>query len=295
MNYTERNSKYRNIINNSLDEALSVPFVPYKLAEAMRYSVKAGGKRIRACLTLGVCDMLRGNRKMAIRLACGIEMIHTYSLIHDDLPCMDNDDMRRGKPSNHKVFGEATALLAGDGLLTYAFEYMLDAGLGFNSLNYYRAVAEISKRAGVCGMVAGQIADLEAEGSGECSARKLEYIHLHKTADMLCASVLAGAYCAAYTESQLRALSGYAEKLGMLFQITDDILDYTGDAELMGKTLGKDKSQHKLTYVSLMGVDNARSTAAATAKEADREIINVFGTDCGYLRDTIYYVLNRSN
>lgn len=295
MNFTERNSKYRNIINNSLDEALLVHFAPKKLADAMRYSVKAGGKRIRACLTLGVCDMLRGNRKMAIRLACGIEMIHTYSLIHDDLPCMDNDDMRRGKPSNHKVFGEATALLAGDGLLTYAFDYMLDAGLGFNSPNYYRAVAEISKRAGVYGMVAGQIADLEAQSSGDNSIQKLEYIHLHKTADMLCASVLAGAYCAAHTETQLRALKDYAEKLGMLFQITDDILDYTGDSQLMGKTLGKDENQNKLTYVTLFGLDEARSMAAATAKEADRLIINVFGTDCGYLRDTIYYVLKRRN
>lgn len=295
MNYSELNAEYRNLINEALAGALVLPDTPKLLRDAMKYSVDAGGKRIRPCLTLGVCDMLGGDRSMAIKLGCGIEMIHTYSLIHDDLPCMDDDDMRRGQPSNHKVFGEGQAVLAGDGLLTYAFEWMLEAGLKFNNPNFYRAVAEIAKRAGVSGMIAGQSADLLSENEGIKDEMELNYIHTHKTADMLIASVLAGAYCGNPTEEQLICLEDYAQKIGLLFQIKDDILDAEGDAAIVGKTLGKDSAHNKLTFVSLYGLERAKELAENAAHDAERKLVDAFGGSCGYLCDTIYYILNRSN
>ncbi|MCH5279223.1 MAG: polyprenyl synthetase family protein [Christensenellaceae bacterium] len=295
MNYSERSAEYRNVINEALADALVLKGTPKLLRDAMKYSVDAGGKRIRPCLTMGVCDMVNGNRRMAIKLACGIEMIHTYSLIHDDLPCMDDDDMRRGRPSNHKVFGEGQAVLAGDGLLTYAFEWMLEAGLNFNDPNYYRAVAEIAKRAGVSGMIAGQSADLMSENEGIKNEAELNYIHTRKTADMLIASVLAGAYCGNPTEEQLICLENYAQKIGLLFQIKDDILDAEGDFAVVGKTLGKDSAHNKLTFVSLYGLEKAKVLAESVAREAERKLLDAFGDKCQYLYDTIYYILNRSN
>lgn len=294
MDFDARTKKYSNIINNTLNDAFIMTNTPKLLHDAMKYSIDAGGKRIRPCLTLGVCDILGGNRKYAIRLGSGIEMIHTYSLIHDDLPCMDNDDMRRGKPSNHMVFGEAQALLAGDGLLTYAFEWMLEAGIGFNNLNYYRAVAEIAKRAGVSGMVAGQSVDLISQTEGIKNEDELNYIHRHKTADLLIASVIAGALCANPTDIQLKTLEGYAEKIGILFQITDDILDAEGDETLVGKTLHKDETDKKLTYVSLYGVERSKNMAQQIAQEAEQLLFTTFGENCKYLYDVIYYILNRN-
>lgn len=291
MNYEERTRKYRNIINDALSTAFLIPDVPETLKEAMKYSVQSGGKRIRPCLVMGVCDIMGGNRKMAIKLACGIEMIHTYSLIHDDLPCMDDDDIRRGKPSNHKVFGEGQAVLAGDGLLTYAFQWLIEAGIGFEKANYYRAVAEIAKRAGITGMVAGQSADLIAAREGIKDEDELIYIHRHKTADMLIASVLAGAYCGSPTGTQLKSLEDYAEKLGILFQITDDMLDAAEDE----KTEADGSGKPKLTFVSLYGKEKAMQLAKLTAKEAERILFNTFGENCRYLYDTVYYVLERTN
>ena len=294
LDYLERNKRYRNIVNASLEEALIYPDAPEELLSAMRYSLLDGGKRIRPCLTIGVCDIMGGNRKMAMKLACGIEMIHTYSLIHDDLPCMDDDDLRRGKPSCHKAFCEGQAVLAGDGLLTFAFQYMLEAGLTFNDANYYRAVAEIAKRAGIGGMVAGQSMDLISEERGIKDEKELNYIHSHKTADMLIASILAGALCGNPTDTQLKCLEGYGEKIGILFQITDDILDASGDSMLMGKTVHKDEKQNKLTYVTMYGLDKARQLAESIAAEADRLIFMTFGENCKYLHDTVQYILSRS-
>ncbi len=231
---------------------------------------------------------------MAIKPACGIEMIHTYSLIHDDLPCMDDDDLRRGQPTNHKVFGEGQAVLAGDGLLTYAFQYMLEAGLSFNNSGYYRAIAEIAKRAGVCGMVAGQSMDLIGETKGIKDESELKYIHQHKTADMLIASILAGAFCGSTTEVQLKCLEAYGGKIGMLFQITDDILDASGDPKLLGKSVHKDDEHNKLTYVTMYGIEKAKKLAESVAAEADRLLFNTFGENCKYLYDTVRYIINRS-
>lgn len=285
---------YGSKINAALIEAMRLESTPELLKEAMRYSVKAGGKRIRPCLVLGVSEMLGGSEEMALALGCGLEMIHTYSLIHDDLPCVDNDDLRRGRPSNHKVFGEGQAVFAGDALLTYAFEYMLESALKFKNDNYLRAVLEIAKRAGASGMVAGQSLDLEAEKTGISDEAALYRIHRHKTADMLTAAVLAGAYTAQPNGEQIKALREYSEKIGLLFQITDDILDAQGDEKLMGKTLGKDKTSSKLTFVSLYGIDKAKAIAETTAEEAEA-LLGVFGYNTDFLRDMIHYIKDRNN
>ena len=293
MDFTQRNNEYRALIEAELNNAIAACGAPDPLMSAMKYSISAGGKRLRPCLALGVCDMLGGDREMALALGCGIEMIHTYSLIHDDLPCMDDDDMRRGRPSNHKVFGEGQAVLAGDGLLTFAFEMMLKKGLGFNSPAYFKAVHEIAKRAGVSGMVAGQSRDLEAENGALVDENELRYIHVHKTADMLTAAVLAGAYSANADEASIGALEKYSEKMGLLFQITDDILDYEGDQALVGKTLGKDEENSKLTYVSLYGIDKARELAAKTALDAENIIFDAFGEGDEYLVKTVREMVSR--
>lgn len=295
MDFKKQNEAYCAEINAALEKATALEKTPELLRRAMRYSLEAGGKRLRPCLALGVCEMLGGNPDMALSLGCGIEMIHTYSLIHDDLPCVDNDDLRRGRPSNHKVFGEGQAVFAGDALLTYAFEWMLENGLRYNKPNYYRAVLEIAKRAGASGMVAGQSMDLLAEEDGTMDEQMLYSIHRRKTADMLTAAVLAGAYSADADEAKLALLEKYSDKLGLLFQLTDDILDAEGDQQLMGKTLGKDKESNKLTFVTLYGLPKAKRMTEEIALEAE-EILNA-GFDGGaeYLRKMIYYVKDRKH
>lgn len=295
MDFKKQNEAYLAEINAALDRATALEETPELLRRAMRYSLEAGGKRLRPCLVLGVREMLGGkeNREMALSLGCGLEMIHTYSLIHDDLPCVDNDDMRRGRPSNHKVFGEGQAVFAGDALLTYAFEWMLKNGLLYNKPNYYRAVLEIAKRAGASGMVAGQSLDLLAEENGTMDGETLYRIHRRKTADMLTAAVLAGAYSADADEETLAVLTDYSDKLGLLFQLTDDILDAEGDEQLMGKTLGKDKDSNKLTFVTLYGLEKAKRMTEDIAAEAERILDSRFGDGAEYLRKMIYYVKDR--
>lgn len=246
-----------------------------ELRRAMFYSLEAGGKRLRPCLMLAVCEMLGGEVSRALPFACALEMIHTYSLIHDDLPCMDDDDMRRGRPSNHKVFGEAMAVLAGDGLLSFAFETLLKAVAAHPDEGALKAANEIACRAGASGMVTGQAADIEFEGSAVQTEQMLMFIHRHKTADMLTAAVLCGAYIAGADENTVSALREYSEKMGLLFQITDDILDMTGDPALVGKTLGKDKESGKLTYAVLYGLEGAKARAEQAAEEAKAAICGV--------------------
>lgn len=293
--YSELANKYRLLVEDELkrigsDEAEAI--YP-TLRKAMFYSLEAGGKRLRPCLMLAVCEMLGGDAEKALPFACALEMIHTYSLIHDDLPCMDDDDMRRGRPSNHKVFGEATAVLAGDGLLSFAFELMLSAAERSGEKSAVSAALEIAKRAGAAGMVTGQAADMEFEGSENQTEDALRFIHVHKTADMLTAAVIAGAILAGADDKTLSSLRIYSEKMGMLFQITDDILDMKGDPKLMGKTLGKDKEQGKLTYASLLGLDGAAQAAKQAADEALDAIKEIPGS--GYLAATIENMLVRSN
>lgn len=293
--YAEISKKYREFVESELDRIASIEAAAIypTLKDAMFYSLEAGGKRIRPCLMLAVCEMLGGRAEKALPFACALEMIHTYSLIHDDLPCMDDDDMRRGRPSNHKVFGEAMAVLAGDGLLSFAFEHMLSAALESGEKGALLAACEIAKRAGAAGMVTGQAADIEYEGAVVQTEDMLHFIHIHKTADMLSAAVLAGALIAGADEKTLAALTLYSEKMGLLFQITDDILDYKGDPALMGKTLGKDMEQGKLTYASLLGLEGAELAAKQAAEEALAAISEIPGS--GYLAATIENMLVRSN
>lgn len=231
------------------------------LYEAMKYSLSSGGKRLRPVLLLAANDFCGGDINTALPYAIAVEYIHTYSLIHDDLPCMDDDDMRRGKPANHKVFGEDMAVLAGDGLLSVAFEIMLrDMLLYFDAPDKLkrkiRAANEIAKGAGCRGMVAGQVADIESQGR-QCAKEYLEYIHLNKTAALIVSSLKAGAYLGGGTKEKLDALTSYGEVIGLGFQIADDLLDVYGDAEIMGKNTGKDYTRSKCTFPGIFGVEAA--------------------------------------
>jgi geranylgeranyl diphosphate synthase type II len=234
--------------------------LPPVLLEARRYSVFAGGKRLRPILALAAGEAVGGRPEPILPAACAIEMIHTYSLIHDDLPAMDNDDYRRGKPTNHKVFGEDIAIVAGDGLLTYAFELLGTAyGDGLVSPEVGLCLArELATAAGTTGMVAGQVVDLCSEGEG-LDPGTLNYIHRHKTGDMITVSVRMGAIVSGASKAELAALTEYARHLGLAFQISDDVLDVVGDRKKLGKTAGKDAKQKKMTYVALYGLEEARA------------------------------------
>jgi geranylgeranyl diphosphate synthase type II len=232
------------------------------LYEAMTYSLKSGGKRIRPVLLLAACEFAGGEAREALPYACAIEYIHTYSLIHDDLPGMDDDELRRGLPTNHTIYGVGMATLAGDGLLTTAFEAMnKDMLIYFDDpvklKRRIRASYEISKGAGCRGMVAGQAADIEVAHKS-ISGGLLDYIHVNKTASLIIAAVKAGAFIGGATKELLAALEDYAENLGLAFQIADDILDVTGDENELGKKTGADLSREKPTYPSLYGVDRSR-------------------------------------
>ena len=295
MSYRESVERYRALTARTLEEYMGNPYIPKGLLTAMSYSLYNGGKRLRPCLTLAVCEMLGGDVEDALPVACAFEMIHTYSLIHDDLPAMDDDDFRRGKPSNHKVFGEGMAVLAGDGLLSYAFEVMLSAlALHGDNPGYLEAVRSVAGGAGVCGMVAGQAADLESEGDETAGADRLQYIHARKTGAIIKAAALAGAHIANADARQLHAISEFGSLYGLLFQITDDILDVEGDFTAMGKTLGKDKEAHKLTYVNLYGLETAKQMAEETAQKA-RNAVACFGSGANYLTELVEITLERKH
>ncbi|MGI5893540.1 MAG: polyprenyl synthetase family protein [Candidatus Merdivicinus sp.] len=253
-------------IEEALHQYLMAEDMPYRrTAEAMIYSVEAGGKRIRPLLVLEFCRMLGGNPEKALPLACAVEMIHTYSLIHDDLPCMDNDDLRRGKPSCHKQYDEATALLAGDALLTKAFETIAAAHLSAEQC--IRAVSVLSRCAGIDGMVGGQVIDLQNEKQAP-TASILELTCRLKTAALLQASCVLGVIAANGTESDIRYAREYGLNLGIAFQIIDDILDIAGDTKLLGKPVGSDAENEKVTFASLYGLEKAREMAAKYTQNA---------------------------
>ena len=293
MNARER---WNTLIENELAAYLSDARIPRQLAEAMAYSVTAGGKRLRPRMLLAACDMLHGDVARALPLACAVEMIHTYSLIHDDLPCMDNDDYRRGKLTNHKVYGEGFAVLAGDGLLSYAVEIMLDAAIhdAEDQAAYLRALDAIIKGAGVHGMVAGQACDLMNEKQPSREEKTLRYIHENKTGAMLRAAVCAGGYAAGGAETDIGALNAFGAAYGLLFQITDDILDVEGDFARMGKTIGKDAGTEKLTYVSLFGLETAREKAEAAAREAHAALA-AFGERAAFFHELTDRTLTRKS
>jgi geranylgeranyl diphosphate synthase type II len=232
--------------------------VPEKLVQAMTYSLKAGGKRIRPALLLATIQSFEKPIESGLDVACAIEMIHTYSLIHDDLPAMDDDDIRRGKPTNHKIFGEALAILAGDALLTYSFELVAQMkNQDVTAEQKLLLIQEIAKAAGPEGMVGGQVADMEGENKS-LTLEELIYIHHHKTGDLLTASIVTGAIIAGAAEDDIANLRMFAKELGLMFQIKDDILDVEGDPETIGKPIGSDDGNNKSTYPNLLGLDGAK-------------------------------------
>ncbi len=269
---------------------------PQSLHKAMRYSVFAGGKRVRPVLMLAACEAVGGNIEVAMPAACAMEMIHTYSLIHDDLPAMDDDDFRRGRPTNHKVFGEAIAILAGDGLLTEAFKLMSDQGFA-SSVDPGARVAvihEISRSAGSYGMVGGQVVDMECEGKQDIDLPTVQYIHTHKTGALIKASVVAGALLGGADERQLSAIRRYGEAAGLAFQIADDILDIEGTTEEIGKDAGSDEARGKATYPAVMGLAAAKQEAMAMMDEA-MSALSHFGESADPLREIAAYIVKRKN
>lgn len=246
---------------------------PATLHKAMRYSIFAGGKRIRPLLCLEAAKACGGDDECALNAACALETLHTYTLIHDDLPSMDNDDLRRGRPTNHKVFGEGVAILAGDALLTEAFGMLalVPSNDRFDVRDY---VAELAYRTGSLNLVGGQVLDLESEGR-TLSLDELRAIHNGKTTALIMASVRLGGMAAGCTHEQLEALTAYARALGLAFQIVDDILDMTSSPEVLGKSVGKDAKVHKATYATMVGLDQAREEARALTAEA-RAALDVF-------------------
>ena len=256
----------RERVEVALDASLG-PEEPEHLREAMRYSLLAGGKRLRPILCLAACELAGGPMDLALPTAVALEMVHTMSLIHDDLPAMDNDDLRRGRPTSHKQFGEAMAILAGDALLTRAFEMVALRSPGVEPHRLLAVVGELSLAAGAPGLVGGQVVDLECEGK-DVSLDTLEYIHLHKTGALLVACVVCGALVGGADDTLLAALRTYAKGIGLAFQIIDDILDVTASSEVLGKTAGKDLAADKTTYPKLLGLEESRKRAEGLVIEA---------------------------
>ena len=295
--------KYAAIVNARLEEIPRVVpegryvigEMPWLLSQSMRYSLSAGGKRLRPSMLLAAVEMLGGNIEDALDFACAVEMIHTYSLIHDDLPGMDDDTMRRGRPTNHVVFGVGQAILAGDGLLNCAFETMLSAACRKpeTAEASMRAIREIATGAGVTGMIAGQVMDLHCERMGSGDERALEYIQHGKTACMFIYPLRAAARLCGAGEDALAALTDYGRAFGLLFQATDDLLDVTGTQEDMGKTLGKDAESGKLTCVSAYGIDGTRALVDRLHAQA-REAMSIFGDRAVFFNGLVDSMVDRT-
>ena len=299
IDFEKRCAEYVSVINVAADRCVSASAFEGRESEglavmlkAMDYSLGNGGKRIRPMLTLEFCRVCGGDFKKAVPFALGAEMIHTYSLIHDDLPCMDNDDMRRGKPSSHKAFGEANALLAGDSLLTLAFETVLSAE-GVDADKKARAGFELAKAAGCSGMIAGQVMDLANEGK----AAPLEDIRATdrlKTGEMIRVSALLGCIAAGADDEKIKAAERYCENIGLAFQIVDDVLDVTSDSETLGKPVGSDKENGKSTYVSLLGLEESIRFARELTERA-KEAVGIFGSEGEFLAELADRLLNRKS
>lgn len=261
-----------------------------KLRASMAYSLMAGGKRLRPILLMAAADAVGADGTKFITAACALEMIHTYSLIHDDLPAMDNDDYRRGKLTNHKAYDEGTAILAGDALLTLAFSVILRQQ-DVPAERLLRIVDETGRAAGAEGMVGGQMLDLEAENR-RISMEELQRVHMGKTGALFRAALRSGAILAGASEQQLAALTAYADHFGLAFQITDDILDVVGTAEDIGKPVGSDEKNHKSTYVTLTSLDEAQSLARQTVESAV-DALHIFGDEAAFLRKLVLYLVRR--
>ncbi len=280
-------------VDQGLDRFLpSETAPPESLHKAMRYSVFAGGKRLRPVLVAAGAEAVGGSLDAVMPAACAVEMIHTYSLIHDDLPAMDNDDFRRGVPTNHKVFGEAIAILAGDALLTLAFRLLGDSvAAGADAQRLREVFIEVADAAGSAGMVGGQVADIECEGK-PADAALVDYIHTHKTAALIRASIRSGAILAGATAKELKALGVAGDDLGLAFQIMDDILDITATSEELGKTAGKDQAQQKATYPAVHGIETSRRRAQALIANA-HAALEPFGPRALPLRALGTFIIER--
>ena len=291
MDKTQWNERIKLIEAALLKELGAETALVPRLAESMEYSLMAGGKRLRPILVMAAADAVGARGTDFVQAACGIEMIHTYSLIHDDLPAMDNDDYRRGKLTNHKVFGEALAILAGDALLTQAFEVILRQQ-GVSAEVLVQVLKEMSIAAGPNGMVGGQVIDMLSEGK-RISMEELRKMHMGKTGALFRAAIRSGAILGGASEAQLAALTTYADCFGLAFQITDDILDVVGDEAVIGKPVGSDERNEKSTYVTLTSLDEAKKLAADTVQQA-LEALEIFGDEAKFLRDLVKMLLERN-
>ncbi len=279
-------------LKSYFERPLSSP-VPPVIREAMSYSIMAGGKRLRPILALASYEACGGRPEDIVPCASALEVIHTYSLIHDDLPAMDNDDMRRGRPTNHKVFGEAMAILAGDALLTEAFLMVLDTDGKAGRDALLGAIRELALASGVGGMVGGQVQDIISEGA-EPDPETLRFIHKHKTGALIAASVRLGGILAGADEAVMAALTEYGENLGLAFQIVDDVLDVKGDASVMGKPTGSDQQKKKMTYPALYGVDDSMKKAGELIDRAI-DALEPLGEGAEPLREIARYIISRNS
>jgi len=294
MNIKEYFNEMKTLVDNALDRHIpSNNTYPPDIFNSMRYSLFAGGKRLRPILVIASAETVGGKRETVLPFACAIEMIHTYTLIHDDLPAIDNDDFRRGKPTNHKEFGEAIAILAGDALLTMAFQIMSDTRLmpHTNPSVILRAINEVAYAVGVFGTIGGQIVDIQSTGKN-LDIPTLEYIHTHKTGEMILSAVRAGAILSGCEEDELNALTHYAENIGLAFQVMDDILDVEGESEVMGKTAGSDERMKKVTYPAVFGLAESKKIAGRLIDNSIKSL-EMFGDKAEVLKDVSEYIIAR--
>lgn len=298
MNFEEQLKYFTQLVDQELKEIFRPSeFLYHKVEDAMWYSIQAGGKRLRPILTLSVCQMLQGDQRVALPFACAVETIHTSSLIHDDLPCMDDDDLRRGKPSCHIAFGEDVALLAGDGLLLRAFEILSGAiSSGATPQMVAEGVRILSTLAGPDGMVGGQMIDLSCQGTS-IDETTLEQMHCLKTGALIQAACQLGGAAAGADSKMQQHLKQYAQALGLAFQICDDLLDVEGDETLLGKPIGSDAQQQKTTYVTLHGVCQAKELAYIRTQQAEQELnyLEQLSLDVSFLRDLTRFLLQRDH
>lgn len=279
-------------VEKALSDAVELAY-PERLYESMRYSLLAGGKRLRPILCLASCELAGGSLTQALPTACALEMIHTMSLIHDDLPAMDNDDFRRGKPTNHKVFGEDMAILAGDALLAYAFQYIAEKTESVPPEKILDVIVRLGRAVAATGLVGGQVVDLESEGK-KISIETLEYIHAHKTGALLEVSVVSGAILAGADQDMVDRLTIFARDIGLAFQIIDDILDITATTDELGKTAGKDVKVAKATYPSIWGLEVSRQKADALILSAKEQLLP-YGSSADPLVALADYITQRKN
>lgn len=286
----------KRLVDKFLDDYLPKADVhPKALHEAIRYSLFAGGKRVRPILCIASCEAVGGDIDTVLPVASAIELIHTYSLIHDDLPAMDNDDYRRGRPTNHKMYGEAIAILAGDALLTLTFDLLSDKELNsrLDSDSLLSIIKRLSSASGSAGMVGGQAADIQASGK-EVNLPEVEYIHIHKTGALIRASVCIGAIAGNASNGELNALTKYGECIGLAFQIADDVLDIEGSKDEIGKDVGSDIAKEKVTYPSVIGISESKKLAKGLIDKSI-EAISTLGDKAEPLREIARYIVERKN